>query len=279
MIEFVNAISTVLLLLLIPAVCLLRTEHLNLTDIWEKINSSKDVLEFISRLPRWLQLYNNLKANVRKLREKTDMLQERLNDLRIRVENEEFRTGRRRKREVDNWLNYAGTKCGETHRLLQAMARETNHFWKFLHQAWLGNLVERKIQEVNDLYNAGSFEVVLAPVRERADFVTTPLVGMAANENINRILAWLRSGVTKIGVHGIKGIGKSVVMMHIHNQLSDYYDYVYYIPVPDDHNDKKLQKAIADALEIDLQEEDEAKRAVLLYRALQQRKFVLILMV
>lgn len=107
--------------------------------------------------------------------------------------------------------------------------------------------------------------------------MTTTLVGEAADENIRKIMTWLQNGVTKIGVHGIKGIGKTAVIMHIHNKLIKSCQHVYFVTVLEDQREYNLQGAIAKTLGIDLQEEDEPKRAAVLHRALRQRKFVLIL--
>ncbi|CAO2833422.1 unnamed protein product [Amaranthus hypochondriacus] len=250
---------------------------MNLENFTDGINSLKGFMDFIGDLPRWIHFYNNLNANLRQLRDKNHMLQQRQHDLREQVEDEEFQTGMRRRREVDNWLTCAGTKGTEVQRFLEA-ATPTNSIWKFLYVAWLGNLAERMIEEVDELYSSGVFPEVLLRVRERYDLPETPMEGAAAKENTDRILGWLRNGVSRIGVHGIRGIGKTAVVTHIFNRLSKNDDVrVYMIVVGDDYGEYRLQDEIAKEVGIELREEDEPKRAAFLYRALKQRNFVLIL--
>lgn len=278
MIEYLNAIAT-LLLLFITVVSLVGRERLDLQKIWEGVEPLKNVLEFIGNLPKWLNYYNNLNGNVLLLQDKRDRLQNRWSDVSIRVEyEEEHKMNKSRKKEVDNWLSSVVTKVNEVHTILDRIDRETNHFSQFLHRAWLGSHVERKIQEVDDLYESGVFEQVLSYAREPTKLVVTPLVGNAAKNNVEKILTWLENGVTKIGVHGIEGIGKTALIMHIHNELLKFGNlHVYMIKVPVNCTDSDLQGYIARELGWELQEEDEMKRAASLNKALRMKKFVLIL--
>ncbi|XP_048498681.1 putative disease resistance protein At1g63350 [Beta vulgaris subsp. vulgaris] len=278
MFEYLNVYGAISLLVIFITVVikLLRRSDSEDNGIgWKDI---ANIWDFLSNVPKWVQYYHTLNANEQVLRQKRDQLHERLEDLEMEVEHKEQNTNRLRKREVDNWLNSSRTKCSEVDILLQEISRETCIIFKYLYRAYLGSLVEIKIKEIDDLHNAGVFEEVLSCVRERVELLTITLVGNAANQYIERILTWLRSGVTKIGVHGIRGIGKTALMMHIHNQLLCYADVqVYMIQVSEDQKEKDLQGEIAKAVGIDLQEEDGLKRAALLYTALRKRKFVLIL--
>ncbi|KAL2944099.1 hypothetical protein RDABS01_032446 [Bienertia sinuspersici] len=247
---------------MIEYLSLLGRERLDLQRITNGIEFLNNALDFLGNLPRG---FNFTTIS--------------LPTYKYCVEEKEFRTARCRKHEVDNWLSNAETKCTELQALLEGIERETNSFSKFLYQAWLGNQVERKIREVDEFYNTGVFEEVLSCDKEQVLLVTTPLVGDAADENISRIMTWLQSGITKIGVCGIKGIGKSELMKHIHNKLlrTRNYAHVIMITVNENHKEYELQGAIAGELGIDLEGTDGPRRTAFLYRALAQRKFVLIL--
>ncbi|XP_021758750.1 probable disease resistance protein At4g14610 isoform X2 [Chenopodium quinoa] len=274
MIDYLSVIASVLLVMIVAR--LLIRERVDWKRITNGMKPFTDELNFIYNVPGWILFYYNLNASMQTLEEKRDRLQERLSDQKMWIEDQEFQTGRRRTREADDWLASAGIKCAEVQKLLQEMKRETCHL-KFLYEVWSENLVKRLIQEMDDLHSSGVFEEALSPVRERAEFVTTQLVGDAAKENIKKIMTLLQNGVTNIGVYGIEGVGKTAVMMNIYNQLLRSYDHVYFIEVPKDHRECTLQGAIAKVLGIDLQEKDVPKRAALLLGALRQRNFVLIL--
>nr|AUS89432.1 RPS5-like protein [Sesuvium portulacastrum] len=281
MIEHLNGIALVLLPI-ITALGLMRRKELNLDNISERIAFVKDVLEFIGKLPSWAEYCNDLIANVQYLRDRRARLETRMDDLSMRVEEEEFRTCRQRKREVDNWLTSAATKDTEVRELLDQIdsIRGTYLLSRFLYRAWWGSQAQRKIKEVDELYDLGVFKEVLSPTREKLERVVRPLVGKAADENIREIMRLSRpeSGITTIGVHGVKGIGKTEIMNHIHNQLlRNGNSRIYMVEAPEDSTEYNLQKCIANVLGLDLQEEDVNKRAALLNRALRRGKFVLIL--
>ena len=121
---------------------------------------------------------------------------------------------------------------------------------------------------MDELYNEGVFDEVLSDVRESVELVTTTLVGKAANESIHSILTWLDNG--------IKGIGKTLVLMHIYNQLLRNGVDVYMIQVPAQDSEYQLQEEIGNALGFKIQEKDRIRRAALLARKLQAKNFVLI---
>ncbi|XP_074319417.1 disease resistance protein RFL1-like [Silene latifolia] len=276
MIELLSSITAGLF---VTVVIFLVKECLILKDVAETIESLKNVLDFVGNFPKWLRYYSDLNANVLKLEDRKSNLQYRLNDLQQRVENEEHRTGRTRKKEVQHWIDTAESKLADVKAVLLTIDQGTNRFTRFVVRAWWGNQVENLIVEVDDLYHLGVFEEVLSTVRETAELPLTTLVGTAAIENIKKITTWLAgNGVTKIGVHGTKGIGKTALMKHIHNKLLSYGKiHVYMVTIPEDCHDYQLQSAIAGAVGVDLQEEDLVRRAALLCRALKMRNFVLIL--
>ncbi|CAO2833464.1 unnamed protein product [Amaranthus hypochondriacus] len=257
---------------------ILRVEDF-LCVIWNQLCSILVDRTFILLLPMplgitllyWvtdsLFLWNIDKLQV--LQRRTKKLEDRLNNVRMRVEDQEFQTGRRRKEVVDIWLNDTGAKCEEV-RMLQ----NRTTWWNIPKQLDFVFLIKNLIREVDELQN---FDEVLSDVREPVELPTTTLVGKAANQSIRSILTWLDNGVTKIGLHGIKGIGKTSVLMHINNQLLQYGLDVYMIQVTAQDSEYQLQEEIMNALGFKIQEKDRIRRAALLARKLQAMNFVLII--
>ncbi|KAL5716134.1 hypothetical protein ACHQM5_017864 [Ranunculus cassubicifolius] len=111
------------------------------------------------------------------------------------------------------------------------------------------------------------------------------LVGKTtAQKTMKRIWELLMDDESRIiGVHGMAGVGKTAIMMNINNQIldarEDRFDKVIWVPVSKDMDICKLQDVVANAIDLDLSNErDEAKRAAILYKALNRAKrFVLIL--
>lgn len=250
--------------------------------IWNQLCSNLVDRTFILLLPMplgitllyWvtnsLFLWNIDKLQV--LQRRTKRLEDRLNNVRMRVEDQEFQTGRCRKEAVDIWLNDTGAKCEEV-RMLQ----NRTTWWNIPEQLDFVFLIKNLIREVDELQNLGDFDEVLSDVREPIELPTTTLVGKAANESICSILNWLDDGVTKIGLHGIKGIGKTSVLMHIYNQLLRKGSDVYMIQVPAKDSEYLLQEEIMNALGFKIQEKDRIRRAAFLARKLQAMNFVLII--
>ncbi|XP_021758752.1 putative disease resistance protein At3g15700 [Chenopodium quinoa] len=260
--------------LLLATSSLFRRYCIELPSITDETESLKDVWEFLINLSRWFYFYKNHNANVQELKYKRNMLWGRRNDLINRVEHEESKTGRTRKEEVDAWLNHADLKITDLDQWLEHIKRETTRYkyWKFLYHAWLGNLLELKNQEVEELHDRGDFKEVLVRVSKKVEYATTPLVGIAVNLHINTVLEWLARGSSHIGLYGIKGIGKTAVMMHIYNELLRGEANVYMIQVHEDDTEFDLQGEIAKALDINFQEENKLKRTALLYDALMKHK-------
>ncbi|XP_075109242.1 putative disease resistance protein At4g10780 [Nicotiana tabacum] len=89
------------------------------------------------------------------------------------------------------------------------------------------------------------------------------------------------NGVSSIGIYGMRGVGKTTLAEHIHNHLlkdSRFSGNVYWVTVSQDFSITKLQSEIAKALKLDSTEDDDKKRAAILYQSLERKiNFVLIL--
>ncbi|GMI79467.1 RESISTANT TO P. SYRINGAE 5 [Hibiscus trionum] len=112
---------------------------------------------------------------------------------------------------------------------------------------------------------------------------TTSLSGEAVKACIEEIWQCLMDDeVSKIGVWGMGGLGKTSIMKLINNQLleeTEKFDIVIWITVSKEMSIAKLQKDIASKIGVEFSgDEDETTRAGMLYETLLQKsKFVIIL--
>ncbi|KAK3423678.1 hypothetical protein EUGRSUZ_F00540 [Eucalyptus grandis] len=131
--------------------------------------------------------------------------------------------------------------------------------------------------EVEDLMEHGQFPKGLFMARETKvnKLLERKLVGEAIQRNTTKILEYLVGNqISRLGIYGMGGVGKTTLMVHIHNRLLEkaYYGSVLWITVSQDFNTKKLQDDIWEALCLGtLQEKDVRKRAAKLSNHLTER--------
>ncbi|KAF8023768.1 hypothetical protein BT93_F1074 [Corymbia citriodora subsp. variegata] len=115
-------------------------------------------------------------------------------------------------------------------------------------------------------------------------FLERKLIGEAIQRNIKLIWNHLKENrVRKLGIQGMGGVGKTTIMMHIHNRLlkDAAFDGVVFITMSQDFCIYKLQSDIWKALKVDVMEDviwkvlnngDEKKRAAMLSKQLERKK-------
>ncbi|KAK8603028.1 hypothetical protein V6N13_085226 [Hibiscus sabdariffa] len=103
--------------------------------------------------------------------------------------------------------------------------------------------LKAEVAEVEDLFQKGkSFDGLdIADARWIGQaLLTTKLIGQVAEELMNRVWAHLMdNGVSRIGVWGMGGVGKTTIMKLINNQLlkeNDKYNIVIWITVSKETN-------------------------------------------
>ncbi|KAF3775735.1 Disease resistance protein [Nymphaea thermarum] len=83
--------------------------------------------------------------------------------------------------------------------------------------------------------------------------------------------------ISRIGVHGMGGVGKTTIVKHVHNKVKEF-DFIMYIVVGKDPNYKRLQQKIARYLKHSLVEEaDLSEGEKLILTRLKSRTYLLIL--
>ncbi|KAJ4718613.1 Disease resistance protein [Melia azedarach] len=229
---------------------------------------------------KYVQYHRKLDENVEKLRRMVRELNSKREDLKATLERECV-GGKLPKNEVKDWLQNIERIISNT----QAIEEEVDKR-KFFSRARLGKLVEDQIQEVNEYYAKGcSFTSLVIDAPESIGLIleTTTLAGERNKKTMEEIWKFLMSdNVTKIGVYGMGGVGKTTILKHINNRLqeeSKTFNVVIWVTVSQSLDLIELQNKIAGALDQELGEiDDKVKRAGKLSRMLKEKgKFVLIL--
>ncbi|KAL0335350.1 UNVERIFIED_CONTAM: putative disease resistance protein [Sesamum radiatum] len=229
--------------------------------------------------------YTGIQEKMETLRNDIQVLENRAADVLAVIEEEEIYNGKKRKREVEDWLANVDRKKIKCESLNQEV--QQTRFYNFYSRLQLGKLVKKTRLEVEKLAERGKFSegLFLEVCKTRGKpLVTTEWKSQRSlKQNLKTVWPWLMNDVdSRIGIYGMGGVGKTTLAMHMHNKLLNdpkFKGRVYWINVSQDSNIHKLQHDIASVVNLDLSSEDnENQRAAELFGALRKRKsFVLIL--
>lgn len=241
--------------------------------------AAKRVWEYLRMLPEWLIFLEQLDRKKESLRRNTESLAGLADDIAEQLKNEEPRSGKKRRREVNAWLVNAKRVKTEAE---EALETRRSTFWS-------ESRIDAILREVSELREKGSFENGLfldVPLTGKEALITRELVG-GHSRYVDTIMEWLEDPVTKrVGVYGVKGVGKTAVLTHVQSRLSKSencaFDCVYWVSEPREKKPSvaELQEAIARRVGFsDLSEETESMiRAAKLHGILKRRgKCVVIL--
>ncbi|XP_039171337.1 probable disease resistance protein At4g27220 isoform X2 [Eucalyptus grandis] len=138
--------------------------------------------------------------------------------------------------------------------------------------------VETLTREVEELIEKTLPQTLLIEERDAkgVKFLEQKLTGEVIHRNIELIWDRLKENhACKLGICGMGGVGKTTIMMHIHNRLLEdaTFDGVVFITVSQDFSIKNLQSDIWKALEFGvMKDEHEKKRAAMLSEQLERKK-------
>ncbi|MFQ6641234.1 hypothetical protein Gotur_014464 [Gossypium turneri] len=210
-----------------------------------------------------------------------DELNCKMEDIELQLKAELLRPlGKMPKKGVENWLK----DVKEMIREAQVVENKVRN-GRYLCRACNGKLVDEKTREMKGfLDKAPNASEGLAMDGPSAGLLlpTSELVGGEAVRN--EIWACLmQEEVSKIGVWGMGGVGKTTIMKHIHNDLlkQQRFERVIWVTISKEFNIMKVQDDIADALKLKEdwpREGDKLRRAAILSEMLKNAgKHVLIL--
>ncbi|XVF18908.1 hypothetical protein REPUB_Repub11eG0064100 [Reevesia pubescens] len=183
------------------------------------------------------------------------------------------------KKQVEIWFENVEKINGE---ILNDLETEVG----LLSRGFLGANVLKRIQEVDELLQqVKNYDCLVIDDSQWIGQVlsTTTISGEVAKYLMKEIWDYLMAdGVSKVGVWGMGGVGKTTIMKLINNQLleeTEKFNTVIWITVSKETNIVSLQNRIASAMNVSFRElDDETRRAGILYERLTQKgKYVLIL--
>ncbi|KAB2032603.1 hypothetical protein ES319_D05G385700v1 [Gossypium barbadense] len=228
---------------------------------------------------KYLQYHRKLNDYVRNFKRIRDELNCKMEDIELQLKAELLRPlGKMPKKGVENWLK----DVKEMIREAQVVENKVSN-GRYLCRACNGKLVDeksRKMQEYLDKAPKASEGLAMDGPSAGLPLETSELVG----EEAVRKEIWaclMQEEVSKIGVWGMGGVGKSTIMKHIHNDLlkEQRFERVVWVTISKEFNIVKLQNDIASALNGKIPKEaNKVRRAAILSEMLKRAgKHVLIL--
>ncbi|XP_012441391.1 disease resistance protein At4g27190 isoform X2 [Gossypium raimondii] len=230
---------------------------------------------------KYLQYHRKLNDYARNFKTIRDELNCKMEDIELQLKAELLRPlGKIPKKGVENWLKAVNEMIREA----QVVENKVSN-GRYLCRACNGKLVDEKTREMKGFLDKApnaSEGLAMDGPSAGLPLPTSELVGEEAVRN--EIWACLmQEEVSKIGVWGMGGVGKTTIMKHIHNDLlkQQRFERVIWVTISKEFNVMKVQDDIAGALKLKEdwpREGDKLRRAAILSEMLKNAgKRVLIL--
>ncbi|XP_039134849.1 probable disease resistance protein At1g61300 [Dioscorea cayenensis subsp. rotundata] len=202
---------------------------------------------------------------------------QQLNYIRKVIENEqtmgrELDSLRSQKRDVSAKLNTGEVQHGKRPK----EEKRSKKTVKILHRV-------KTLQVIGKSFHQSESIFIDSLPETSSSLPTTALHGSSAERKKGEILQCIMNPeVSKIGIFGMGGVGKTTIMRHIYNQLKEKKDdfaIVMWVDVSRSFNLEKIQEKIAEKFGCDLSSStDETSRALVLHEAFKRRRnFVIFL--
>ncbi|KAG8492335.1 hypothetical protein CXB51_009821 [Gossypium anomalum] len=230
---------------------------------------------------KYLKYHRKLNDYVRKYGMIRRALNCKMEDIELQLKAELLRPlGKIPKKEVENWLKDVKEMIREAQEVENKVSNG-----RYLCRACNGKLVDEKTQEMQKFLDKAPNASEGLAIDGPSGGLPLPTSELVGEEDVRKKI-WaclIQEEVSKIGVWGMGGVGKTTIMKHIHNDLlkQQRFKRVIWVTISKEFNVMKVQDYIASALKLkeDLPKEgDKLGRATILSEMLKKAgKHVLIL--
>ncbi|GKV32572.1 hypothetical protein SLEP1_g41166 [Rubroshorea leprosula] len=233
-----------------------------------------DIVKFVgSPIVTYLKYQIKFNNHLEQFNESKEGLSNRKCEIESRL-NIELHYGKVAKEEVQTWLNDV-----EKFLARQEVANEVNS-WGCLSCCCRVKILEERAQEAKEIYDKGGSFTNECLVKDdpSVSAVELPTPELQGREEVKaEILACLIGDeVTKLGVWGMGGVGKTTIMKHVHNELLKQRKFkkVIWANVSQTLDIYNLQQQIAGILEEKkiLEQQNTSIRAGMLLKVLERHK-------
>ncbi|KAH7690238.1 disease resistance protein RPS2 protein [Dioscorea alata] len=223
--------------------------------------------------------------NDQTMQRELDLLRSQEKDISAKLNAGNLRHGKRPREEVTNWLK----NLEEIESDVNSLGYGDAQFWlKYFSRLKRSKKTVQILHRVRDLQARGnsfaqSEDIFMDSLHEPLSSLSAPpLHGSSAERKKDEILQCIMDPeVSKIGVYGMGGVGKTTIMTQIYKELNEkkVFEIVMWVTVSSSFNEKELQSKIAEQLHCELSSSgDLMSRAQVLHEALGRwRNFVIIL--
>ncbi|EHA8589265.1 putative Disease resistance protein [Cocos nucifera] len=238
-------------------------------------------------IARRVNYFAKIGKNIDDLQNQVKELTASRDDIKREVERAEG-AWRLPKNEVQGWLNKADEIIENAQEMKEELKLNKKSFYRWCldcrSRYELGKRVVKATQDVRDHMKKNSFdEIAVPPLAESVQGLPTTTIrdGTSTMGTLDQVWNWLTDAETgKIGIWGKGGVGKTTLVMNIHNRIrgTQHFEVVIFVTVSRDWNIKKLRNDIGKEIYLDLSaEEDETRASRLLFNKLKGKRFLLIL--
>ncbi|KAF8024148.1 hypothetical protein BT93_F1367 [Corymbia citriodora subsp. variegata] len=243
------------------------------------VNKIVGVVNNFFSLVRKVSNLSRVEAKTVALERNMEMVSARKADMILELEQLERRPGKKRKREVDLWMQRAVSLEDQVH-MVGRKVRERRRLSRLM----LAHQVHGLATEVDKLHEKGRFDNGLTlDVKPARGYELQPgeLVRQASQTKRDEIWDCLtKEEVLRVGVWGQEGAGKTFLAEHIHDQIvrdCPRFDGACLVNVSQEGTVGTIQTDIANYLELDLTKVSCVYRGESLRAALQGKRLLLIL--